>query len=383
MVRKGIEVLENISRICVVEEGSLKFKESAEGWILRDETILQGENYKNGMVQIVSEGQRIGKDKPAFRYYSSGESEILSEIDTLDAEINASLESSGITIFSTDITNLENQIEKTVESMYNTNNLEEIQDKISELDTYITKKTKIAGNLSPADSRVKTLIEQRNSLESQLSSSSEVINSPAAGMISYRIDGLEDVLGVNDFSYLNTEFLESLDTRAGATISTNSEKGKVVDNFECYIASSLNSEKASVAEVGDKVMLKLPSSEEVEAKIEYIVEEEDDKRVVVFKITSNVEELLEYRKIYVDIVWWSYKGLKISNGAILEENDISYIQRSKAGYTEKIYVKVLRQNDTYSIVENYTDEELEELGFDEKYIKNRKELNVYDEILMR
>lgn len=193
-VRKGINVLKNISHICIVEEGSLKFEESADGYIIRDETILQGENYKNGMAQIVSEGQRVAKDKPAFRYYSNGEDEILRQIDTLDDEINAAIESSGLTIFSTDITNLETQIEKVVDSMYSVNDLEEVKNKISELDTYISKKTKITGNLSPADSHVKSLIEQRNALESQLSNSSEIINSPVAGTISYRVDGLEEIL---------------------------------------------------------------------------------------------------------------------------------------------------------------------------------------------
>ena len=158
--------------------------------------------------------------------------------------------------------------------------------------------------------------------------------------------------------------------------------GKVVNNFECYIACPMDTEKASVAKVGDKVTIRLPSSAEVEAEIKYIVEEENDKRVIVFAISDNVEELIEFRKIYVDIIWWNYKGLKVSNSAILEENDISYIEKSKAGYTEKIYVKVLRQNDTYSIVENYTDEELTELGMDSETIKNRSKLNIYDEILL-
>lgn len=193
-VKKGIKVLKNISQICVVEEGSLKFEESADGYILRDEKVLQGENYKNGMVQIVSEGQRVAKDKPAFRYYCNGEEEILRQIDTLDDEINAAIESSGLTIFSTDITNLETQIEKVVDSMYQLNDIEEIQDKISELDTYISKKTKITGNLSPADSHVKSLIEQRSALEEQLSHASEIINAPVSGTLSYRVDGLEEIL---------------------------------------------------------------------------------------------------------------------------------------------------------------------------------------------
>lgn len=181
---------------------------------------------------------------------------------------------------------------------------------------------------------------------------------------------------------MSTDFLESLDTKSSAIISTSSEKGKIINNFECYVVCPMNTEKATTVKVGEKATLRLPSSHEVDAEIVYIVEEEDDNRVIVFKLTDDVEELIEYREIFVDIIWWSYQGLKVSNSAILEENDISYVERSKAGYTDKIYVKVLRQNDTYSIIENYTNDELKELGIDEESIKDRKELNVYDEILL-
>ncbi len=187
--------------------------------------------------------------------------------------------------------------------------------------------------------------------------------------------------GVKDFSYLNKEFLKSLDTKSGATILTSEEKGKVIDNFECYLACMMDTEKASVAKVGDNVTLRLPSTTEVDGTIEYIVEE-DDNRILVFRITEDVEKLAEYREVSVDVIWWNYKGLKVSNLAILEENDISYVERSKAGYIEKIYVKILRQNDTYSIVENYTDEQLLQLGFDEESVNKRKQLNLYDEILL-
>ncbi len=194
LVEKGIDVLKNLSQICVVENGSLRFEETADAYILREEIVLQGENCKNGMAQIISEGQRIAKDDVAFRYYSNGEEEILQQMEDLDDEINATIESSGLTIFSTDITNLEVQIEKVVDSMFGVNSLEKIQDKRAELDTYISKKTKITGNLSPADSHVKSLIEKRNALEEQLNSESEIITAPKSGLLSYRVDGLEEIL---------------------------------------------------------------------------------------------------------------------------------------------------------------------------------------------
>lgn len=188
--------------------------------------------------------------------------------------------------------------------------------------------------------------------------------------------------GTNNFDYLSSEFLEGLNTKTGAIISSSNEKGKVVNNFECYIACPINTEKSASVKVGDSVKLNLPNSTDVSATIEYIKEEKDDKRIIVFKITDDVENLIKYRKINIDIIWWSYKGLKISNASLKEENDLYYVEKSKAGYSEKIYVKVLRQNDTYSIVENYNDDELKQLGFDIDFIKKRQELNVYDEILL-
>ncbi len=175
--------------------------------------------------------------------------------------------------------------------------------------------------------------------------------------------------------------MKSLDTKSGATILTNEEKGKVIDNFECYLACIMDTEKASVAKVGDTVTLRLPSASEVGASVQHIVDE-GDSRILVFRITEDVEKLVEYREMSVDVIWWNYKGLKVSNLAILEENDISYVEKGKAGYIEKIYIKILRQNDTYSIVENYTDEELLQLGFSEETVKKRKQLNLYDEILL-
>lgn len=382
VIQKGINILKNISQICVIDEGSIKFEETAEAYILRDEILLKGENYKNGMIQIIPEGQRVAKDSAVFRYYSNGEEDLLNKIATLDDEINATIESSGLMIFSTDIKNLDVQIEKVVNSMYNLNDIEEIKSKKSELENYITKKTKITGDLSPADSRLKTLIEQRNNLEGQIGTGSEIIKAPAAGIVSYRIDDLEEILKTNDFNYLNRDFLEKLNIKLGSIIPTNTEKGKIINNFECYIACIINTEKASVAQIGDKVKLRLPSGEEIDATIVHITVEKDNNRVIVFRIIDKVEELIQYRKISVDIIWWSYTGLKISNSAILEDNDIAYVERNKAGYTDKIYVKIKRQNDTYSIVENYTNEELKELGISDEYISKRSLIKVYDEILI-
>ena len=52
-----------------------------------------------------------------------------------------------------------------------------------------------------------------------------------------------------------------------------------------------------------------------------------------------------------------------------------------AGYEYKIYVKIISQNDNYTIVNNYTTEEYKELGFSSEEINNMKKISLYDEIL--
>ena len=176
--------------------------------------------------------------------------------------------------------------------------------------------------------------------------------------------------------------MENLNVKTSQVIASSSEKGKVIDNFECYIATIVNSEEAKKAEVGDKIKIRLPNSKEVDAKIEYIQSETDDV-VIVLKIQECVEELISYRKITFDIIWWSASGLKVPNSAIIYENDLACVVRDRAGYLEKIYVKVLKQNDKYSIVSNYSSNELEELGYDSNFISNKKSISLYDEIIVK
>ena len=132
---------------------------------------------------------------------------------------------------------------------------------------------------------------------------------------------------------------------------------------------------------GDKVTLRLSDGSEINSEISYIVQEEKN-RILVFKINEKKKKLIEYRKISFDIIWWSYSGWKISNSAIVEENDLSYVYVNRAGVKEKILVKVLRQNDTYSIVENYTNDELAELGYSVDEIQNMSQIKLYDQILI-
>lgn len=368
----------------VVENGKLSFEETKQGYIIRDETVVKGENYKNGISQIKTEGEKVAKGEAIFRYYTSGEENLKQKIQDLDVKIQEAWENES-SLFSSDIKLIESQIENKLNDVYQLNDLQKIKEYKKDLNSYITKKAKIAGELSPSGSYLKSLIEERSKYENELNSGSEYITAPKSGIVSYRVDGLEETLTPNNLGALSKKMLEDLNLKTGQIVSTNEESGKIIDNFYCYIATILDDDtiQEEQSEVGDTVKIRLSNSKEIDAEIIYISKESNKEDLVVFKVEKYVEELINYRKISFDIIWWSVSGLKISNEAIKydEERDLSYIIRKRVGYTDKIYIKILKQSDKYSIIENYDDsKELTEKGVSESEIKNRKKISMYDEI---
>lgn len=113
-----------------------------------------------------------------------------------------------------------------------------------------------------------------------------------------------------------------------------------------------------------------------------INEEVDGSRVIFLETSSYSQELVNYRKLSMDVIWWSDEGLKIPNSAIQKEGKLNYVIRNRAGYMDKILVKVLRSNNSYSIVTKYKTDELKELGFTQNEIINMKSISLYDEILI-
>ena len=382
---------QNPTNTFLVEKGELRQEEREVGYILREEVVVQGENYKNGIVPIKVEGEKVAKNQAIFRYFSNGEETLVQQIAELDTKINEAMDHES-QIFTNDIKSLDKQIEDNLEWVYELNNLQKVEEYKKNINAYITKKAKIAGELSPAGSKMKKLIEERSALENQLNSGTEYLIAPMSGIVSYRVDGLEAILTTKDFSYLSKKFLEDLKLKSSAVIAESQENGKIVNNYKCYIAFLSSSDNAKEAKQGDSIKIRLPSNAEVKADIVYIIEENKEERLFVIEVKKSIEELLRYRAASLDIIWWSDTGLKVPNKAICYEEQeltdgtkqqVGYVYRKRAGYDEKIYIKVLRQNEKYAIVESYEEEELKELAYTEEEILSKRDISLYDEITMQ
>jgi len=288
----------------------------------------------------------------------------------------------------TDVKNIENQIDqKIIELNKQTDNsrINEYKKEISEL---VYKKAKIAGESSKQGSYLKQLINERANYEKNLNSGAEYVKSQTSGIVSYKVDGLEETLTPNNLDSLNEEYLNNLNIKTGKIIATNTECGKIIDNFTCYIATISDSQQAEETAEGVKVKVRLASNIEVEAKIISKKQQESGKYLLILEINKGINELTNFRKITFDLIWLSYTGFKVPNQAIVEQDGLNYVVRKRAGYTTKVLVKIPKindkevRNDKYTIIENYKTNELQDLGLSSKEINNYKGISIYDEIIL-
>lgn len=372
------KLVQNPTNTFMVTNGKISQEESDIGYIIREETVVKGQNYKNGMVKIKNEGEKVAKGDSVFRYYSSGEEELKNKIAELDVEIQSLMQNEKSS-FPSDVKLLESQIEKELDSIYGVNNAQKIQEYKKNINSYITKKAKIS---SPSNSRLKELLSQREEYENRLTSDSENVNAPESGIVSYRVDGLESVLTTEDFTKFNKNFLQDLKLKTGQTVASSEEVGKIINNYQCYIVFNSDTNEAKSSKVGDTIKIRVQNSDTVKASVENIIDEDDGSKTITVKITNDVEKLIAYRKISFDIIWWDAEGFRIPNEAIKEENGLSYVVRNRNGYYNKMLVKILKQNDEYCIVRQYKTEELEELGFTSSQIYSMRNIALYDEIVL-
>ena len=372
--------------IYVVTKGEILEEEETVGYIIRNETVIKDDTNSNGIYAIATEGQKVAKDEIVFRYYKDSEKDITENIKQIDYQIQNELEQEKNDVPTADIKVIENQIEEKLGEVSNLSNYQEIKEYKDNIDTLIAKKIKYIGE-NTSNKNIKKLIKDREEYENQLTKGVMYKNATTSGIISYRVDGLEEKLKADNLGEITDTFLESLDLKTGQIISSSNESGKIIDNFKYYVAVVTNTELGNSAKIGDSVNLKLSGTEEEKnAKIVQI-NEGSGKRTIIFEVDRMSTSVINHRKIAVNVIWWEKAGFKVPNQAIYFENingqNIYYVLKNKSGVESKCYVKIQKQNEAFSIISSYETKELQEIGVNEEDIKNYKKISNYDEIVIR
>ena len=373
-------LINNSNNICVVKNGAVYEEESSIGYIIRDEKVIQSENE---IIPIIQEGEKVAKDASIFKFLNSDENDINEKINDITYQIQEKINEDGkISTADTDL--IDENVGERVVKLKNTNNYKELLEIKDEINNELSFKLDIFEKSDEISKEIKELIREKKEYENEKKKNSENIKSNISGIVSYRVDGLEEELMKEKINNIDLEYLNSLKIRTNEIIATSKKSGKVVNNFEGYIVTVLQSEEAKNAKVGDKVRLRLYTNDEINAKIDYINNLDENNILISFKLNSIEKELTRYRKVSFNIIWWSEEGLRIPNNAIYEnEKGLNYVLKNRSGYINEALVKVIVKNEDYSLVTSYDQEELTNLNLTEEEIKNNQKIKLYDEVVIK
>ena len=349
------------------------------GVLLKSEKIIDKDNSKS-LITVIDQSKRVSKNGVIAIYKDESYDNYLKNVNELDKTIETLIKDLPNT-YSTEISNINQQISLISNQAKNETSYIKIQEYKNKLDELSYKKVRLLGEYSPTGSKIRELIENREKLEDSLSTSANNLKSPISGVISYKIDKLEDFVDVESILKYDEKKLDEIFSK----YSNNevSEYGvKVVNNFEAYFITKTNvNQNNEYIKEGQEYKIKTTEQDEYEFNAKLIKNIKTEKyNYSIFEIENGIENIIDYRTIGIEIIWNRTEGLAVLNSSISKNEDgkYNYVTLVYGGQYINIPVKIISSDENISIVENYSPEELEKLG-----ITSNNKLSLYDIIVVR
>lgn len=154
------------------------------------------------------------------------------------------------------------------------------------------------------------------------------IIAPTAGLVSYEVDGFEQMLTRENYSQLDLAKLSidnsSKKIASKSVVDKGEPVGKIINNLQpVNLFVFFAEEKVGQAlEQGQKVKLKIGDSsvDMVTAKVIH-VEGNGDRGTALLELQEFQEELYYLRKIQVELILEHYRGLIVNERAIIYQHD--------------------------------------------------------------
>lgn len=352
--------------------GEYKVEIDNEALVIRTEIpiTVSGQGYFQNVVETetkVSAGEMVG-------WHCKGEPnvEVIKQLNVINQKIReAQMSESTDKALTNDVFSIDNKIlayTKQISALASKGDQKAIDKIRNDIDLLLERKSNIVNNKSGGKETVaENLKKQKKELERQLGGTNESLFAPRSGIFVAEADGLEQTLTFDNVSTLTpsqvTEYLSRDEYKPNEEIYPY-PVCKITDNSEWLLAAVCSQEVASETKVGRPVTVSFPDEGDKKLRCTvYEISEPEDGKVVIYILgTNEIYNILDARKIKINIVFESYEGLRVPAGAVKTIEGKDYVMVKKAGGDVKTEVVVLFKDEDFAIV------------------KEGGELSVYDKV---
>lgn len=358
-----------------VVNGYVEKVSDVTGAVLKDETIIELSS-ETSAVPVIEQGKRVSKYDVIATYKSDSYENYLLQIEQVDKDIQTLIKDLPAT-YSIDISNIEDEISKIAIQAQKTTSYVKMQEYKSKIDELSNKKITILGELSPAGSKIRELIEKRKKMEEKNRTSSDNIKASKPGVVTYKIDNLENLFDFNKVTEFSKEDFENIFEKYNENNSNNFGI-KIVDNYLAYLAIKIP--KGEHEEfIKEEYRYNIKTNEkECDNFVGTLIKkiESDTENYLLFMITDGIENIIDHRTINLEVIWDKTEGMAVLKNAIKrnEQDTYDYVTVVNGGEYLHVPVKIVSSNEGICIVENFNSEEKETLGISD----NKNKISLYD-----
>lgn len=362
-----------------VVDGTIEQSDETNLYVLKNETLVDYDSTQP-VTAIVDQGKRTAKGEAIATYKSENYDDNQSKIDDIDKQIQTLVKDLPPT-YSADISNIDNEILKYSTQIQNETSYTKMQEYKAKLDELAYKKITVIANTTPDSSAIRDLVNQREELVNIGKQSSNNIWSPVSGLVTYKIDGLENSYEYNNIPSYDIQDFENIISKYDGTI--NSEFGiKIVDNYNIYfLVKTKRGDNDQYIKQGTNYTIRIADLENKNICATLIKNIQNEEcNYSLFEIDNEIDDVIDYRKLSCEIVWNTFSGMAVPMNAIYnnEEKGYSYVLMVYGADYVEVPVKILQSSDSIAIVENLTQEELNSIGYTKGFV-----LELYDELVIQ
>ncbi len=365
---------------------SLNDSIKAESFIFRDETVI-GSGMEGSIVTVVSEGERVSKGQLLANVYTDEKgADLQDEISRIQRRIDIlenSVVKGGFVISDLDKIDRDiKEIEAKLIYSASTGNLQEAIDDSSDFLVKLNKRDLIVNSDSDYSAELQNLLQQKISVESQISSISNPIYASSSGYFYGAVDGYEEDF---DISLAGTVTLDNFDDFADIP-AKETKKGqvKIVNSFIWNLVCRIDSSELSNVKEGWHYYVTFPENRDARIDMELVkIDSETNSASAILIFRANkLPNNFDYKRFQrAEIVKNAIEGLSVPKKALRYVDGTEGVYVLVGDVVRYRQVKRIAEKDNYYVVELdksnmlFEDEEKEN---ENKY----KSLSLYDNIIV-
>ena len=335
----------------------------------------------------VSEGDRVAIGKPILKISKNeGVDENISlkiaKINERIAEINKAEADNNY--FAADKEKIDASIQENLNELKNvteSGDFSKLEQVKTELAADVYKKSLVYGTESFSGQNLAQLMKEKETLEQIQKNNLDVIYALTSGIVSYELDGYEEVLKPESIKSLKTSSIREIfnaQKEDGKEKSEEKSEGvKVVDNFEWYIAAVIPKGLLTQDDIGKTIKVRFKDYEntEVSGKLNHFEAGDESGALIVIKTNEQLKDFQRIRTANVEIITKYKEGLIVPAKCITEKDGVKGLFIERSGSARFVPVKIIIANEEEVLVENLSKDDP---GYDaQSYV-----LKPYDRVIL-